>query len=340
MTSGIRRWLAPVAGALIAAALTGAPAPAAGAPHYIDLAKVPKPKITGAEIVAGLEDFVAKYPLRQNLVGPNNVAAAQFLADEAESYGFKSRILEFEVGTPPRTVRAVEAVKRGTVKPNNWLAFVAHYDIVPGQGATIQGAYDDGSGTNMLRYFGKAFSKQPMKHSIALLWFDGEENGLLGSRAYAAMMEEKGQAMDAVMGFDMNGIGYPAPYCICIYYGPRPEDAAKAVPLLEYVNFKYLKFPVSDGSPGTEEKWPFGTTGGICVCGANIRNSDERSFSQSYFTLRWAGMRQAIDYPGYHLPWDTVQLMEQVAGGRSNLEEGTENTFLSAYYTTFVLDNL
>jgi hypothetical protein len=325
--------------ALVAGSL-GAPGPAAGAPHYVNLAKVPKPDITGGEIISGLEDFVAKFPLRQNLVGPNNEAAANFLADEAKSYGFTTRILEFQAGTPPRTVRAVEAVRRGTTKPNNWIAFVAHYDIVPGQGATIQGAYDDGSGTNMLRYFGKAFSKLPMKHSIALLWFDGEENGLLGSQAYADMMAKQGQAIDAVMGFDMNGIGYPAPYCICVYYG-TPEDAAKAVPILEYVNYKYLKLPESDGSPGTAEKWPFGTEGGLCVCGPNIRNSDERSFAaKGYFSLRWAGMRQAIDYPGYHLPWDTVQLMEQVAGGRDNLEQGTENTFLSAYYTTFVLDNL
>jgi hypothetical protein len=32
--------------------------------------------------------------------------------------------------------------------------------------------------------------------------------------------------------------------------------------------------------------------------------------------------------------------MEVVAGGRENLEKGTENTFLSAYYSTFVVDNL
>jgi hypothetical protein len=32
--------------------------------------------------------------------------------------------------------------------------------------------------------------------------------------------------------------------------------------------------------------------------------------------------------------------MELVAGGRDLLEQGTENTFLSAYYTAFVVDNL
>ena len=135
------------------------------APNYIDLDKVPKPKITGAEIIAGLEEFVDKFPLRQNML-PNNVAAAEFLADEAKKNGFKTKILEFEVGN--RTVRVVEALKKGTTKPDEWISFIAHYDTVASAGVTIQGAYDDGSGTNILRYFGKAFSKVKTNRTIAL----------------------------------------------------------------------------------------------------------------------------------------------------------------------------
>nr|MDQ3878862.1 M28 family peptidase [Actinomycetota bacterium] len=176
---------------------------------------------------------------------------------------------------------------------------------------------------------------------IAIIWFDGEEWGLLGSHAYVADVQKKGMQFDAVLGFDMNGIAYPAPYCLCVYHGPNPEDAAKAVPLIDYVNYDFLKFPKSDGNPGTAELYPFGTESGVCNCGNNIRNSDESSFASAhYFTLRWTGMRQAKDYPGYHMPWDTIPLMEQVAGGRENLEKGTENTFDSAYYTAIALDHM
>lgn len=342
MTSKLRA-LALLALATALALPLGVPAQAARkAPRFVNLDKVAKPGITGAEIVAGLEDFVERFPLRQNTIGRDNVAAAEFLAEEAEGHGFEVRILELEAGTPSRTVRVVEAVRRGTTKPNNWLAFVAHYDTVApdGAGVTVQGAYDDGSGTNFLRYFGKVFSKVPTKRSVALLWFDAEENGLLASKAYADMIVEEGQKIDAALGFDMTGIGYPAPYCICVYYGTI-EDGAKAVPIAEYVNYDYLKLPESDGGTGREQQWPFGVEGGLCVCGPNVRNSDERSFAaKGIFTMRWAGMHDAADYPGYHQPWDTVALMEQVAGGRENLEKGTENTFLSAYYTAMVLDNL
>lgn len=336
---------AGVSAVVAAALLAGPQSVSAGAKaRYIDLDKVPKPRVTGADIISGLEEYVDKFPMRQNKL-PNNEAAASFLAAEAKKNGFKSRILEFETGgAASRTVRVVEAVKRGTKKPNEWIGFIAHYDAVApdGAGATVQGAYDDASGANMLRYFGKAFSKIKTNRSIALLWFDAEENGLLASQAYTDYLE-KNKKVDfyAGLGFDMVGIGYPAPYCICVYHGPMPADAAKALPIIDYVNFQYLKFPEGDGNPGAQYKWPLGGPGHVCSCGPNIRNSDERNFAaKGWFTMRWTGMRTAADYPGYHYPWDTVPFMEQVAGGRANLEQGSENTFKSAYYTTFVLDNL
>jgi Peptidase family M28 len=334
-----------VAVALTAAALLaplGATAPVVAkskAPHYTDLKKIPKPKITGAEIITGLEELVAQYPMRQSTLPLDNAGTSEFLAKEAKKYGFKTRILELETGDPTvPVVRVIEAVKRGTTKPDEWIAFVAHYDTVE---QTLQGAYDDGSGTNIMRFFGKAFSKIKTKHSIALLWFDGEEQGLLASDIYTKQLKEKGQKIKVAMGFDMVGIGYPARYCICIYYGPTPEDAAIAVPVAEHVNFRGLKFPEGDGGPTAAEKWPLGTEPHVCICGPNIRNSDESNFAeQGYFTMRWTGMRTAADYPGYHQPWDTVQFMEAVAGSREILEEGTENTFLSAYYTAMVIDSL
>jgi hypothetical protein len=139
----------------------------------------------------------------------------------------------------------------------------------------------------------------------------------------------------------MVGIGFPARYCICVYHGPNPRDVRTAVPLINYVNFDYLDFPKGDGGAAATEKWPMGTKGHVCNCGPNIRNSDESNFAEAgYFTLRWTGMRTAMDYPGYHQPWDTIPFMEEVAGGRKTLERGTQNTFTSAYYTALVLDNL
>lgn len=325
-----------VALAAVAQGLGAAPVAAKKSP-YIDLDKIPKPKITGADIIEGLEEFVADYGMRQSTLGIDNEGAAEFLAAEAKKNGFKTRILELEVNDPlVDTVRVVEAIKKGTTKPDEWITFISHYDTVE---QTLQGAYDDGSGTNMMRFFAKAFSKVKTNRSIVMLWFDAEEQGLLASQAYAEMLKKKGQKVTAGLGFDMVGIGYPARYCICIYHGAL--DGGFTEPIIDYVNFKYLKYPEGDGGPGATAKWPVGTEPHVCSCGANIRNSDESNFAEvGYPTIRWAGMRTAVDYPGYHQPWDTVPFMELVAGGRDILEEGTYNTFISAYYTAMVLDNL
>ncbi len=337
-TRYLRRGIVALAVALAAVApgLGAAPVAAKKSP-YIDLDKVPKPKITGGEIIAGLEEFVAEYGMRQSSLPLDNIPASEFLAKEAKKYGFKTRILEFEVSDPlVETVRVVEAVKKGTTKPDEWITFISHYDTVE---QTLQGAYDDGSGTNMMRYFAKAFSKIKTNRSIVLLWFDAEEQGLLASQAYAEMLKKKGQEVTAGLGFDMVGIGYPARYCICIYHGQL--DGSITEPIIDYVNFDYLEFPKGDGGPGATAKWPIGTDPHVCSCGPNIRNSDESNFAeQGFVTFRWAGMRTAADYPGYHQPWDTVPFMELVAGGRDILEEGTYNTFISAYYTALVVDNL
>ncbi len=322
---------------------SGVPAAAKSKTSFVDLKKVPKPKITGAEIIKGLEEFVEKYPLRQSVLADtpvgSNIQVAEFLAKETKKLGYDTRVIEYDglsqTGGP---VRVVEAVKKGTTKPNEWIAFVAHYDTIASAGVTLQGAYDDGTGTNIMRYFAKAFSKIKTKRSIALLWFDAEETGLTASDAYTNELPA-GVKFHAAMGFDMVGIGYPARYCICVYHGAL--DAPLAAPIIDYVNFDFLGFPSGDGGPGAAAKWPVGTDPHVCMCGPNIRNSDESNFaSKGIFTLRWTGMRTASDYPGYHQPWDTVPFMEQVAGGRDLLEQGTENTFLSAYYTAFVLDAL
>ena len=321
---------------LLLPALNPLPRPAAATPKglkLIDLKKVPKPKITGAEIIEGLEEFVDRFPLRQQGLA-NNLAAAEFLAAEAKKNGFKSRILDFPTARPAPQDKAlvVEAIKKGTKKPNEWIALIAHYDIVAGAGIgggpmTVHGAYDDGSGTNMLRFFGKAFKKIKTDRSLVLLWFDAEENGKLASAAYTEMLANRGQKVHAAFGFDMVGIGHPAPYCICIYHGQNPADGLLAEPIVRHVNFDFLGFPQGDGGPAAAQKWPLGGEGHVCFCGINPRNSDEQNFAkQGWFSMRWTGMRLASDYPGYHQPWDTVPFMELVAEGRDNLEGGAPRT--------------
>lgn len=60
------------------------------------------------------------------------------------------------------------------------LCVSAHYDSVP-QG---KGAYDNLSGAGIVFELALAFAKNPARRPITFVWFDGEELGLLGSRAF------------------------------------------------------------------------------------------------------------------------------------------------------------
>lgn len=323
-------------GVACAQAVTVVEAKSMGRPRVRpNLDTYPRPRITGAQLIAGLEEFVARFPLRQALL-PNNDAAAGFLGSEAEGLGFETRIIEFEAGNPSRTVKVVEAVKRGRAKPEEWIVFVGHYDIANPTftGFTVEGAYDNGSGANLLRYFARAFSKVATRRSIAIIWAGDEDTtGFVSTTAYAQMLRQGGQKVTAVLGFDMAGIGYPAPYCICIYWGPVFPDLT--VPIIDYVNFSYLGFPEGEASPA----WPFGTEGAVCNCGPAQGGYGEAPFaSAGYPTIRWHGLSGPGAYPWWHTPMDTVRGMEIVAGSRADLEAGMLNTFLSGYYTAAMLD--
>src|SRR3954454_11222418 len=96
--------------------------------------------------------------------------------------------------------------------------------------------------------------------------------------------------------------------------------------LLKHVNYDVLRFP---NGPNLVE-----------VRGINVRNSDEASWDKlGYPTLRWAGLRTAGNYPQYHMPGDTMDTIDSVAGGRTFFEQGLRNTLMSSYYTELTVDN-
>lgn len=320
--------------ALVLAALGAAFVVPAGAKHgakYFPLEVLPAPTVTGKEMVDRLEQFERDYPYRHTAT-PNDLLAADYFRAQAAGMGYDARIEKVAVApSVPDTaspLQAVVATKRGTTLPDEWILFVGHYDTVP---QTVTGTYDNGSGSNMILFLAKALANVPTNRSLMFVWYNGEENGVLTSQRHATELKGAGTKITAVLGFDMVGIAYPvatpdANSCLCLFHGVTSGEAAAAKPLLEYVNFEFLGFPA-----GSRD---------VRYVGQNTRNSDERSFAaQGYRTFRWAGRATAASYSQYHGALDNLTTMITEAGGREYLQQGSENTLRSAYYTALSVDN-
>ena len=185
--------------------------------------------------------------------------------------------------------------------------FGAHLDSMVG---TITGTYDDGSGIPHRHGAGRAFKDVPTHRTLVFSWYNGEEEGALGSAEHAAAFKAAGKKVSAYLGFDMVGIAWP----LGASWSPvtRTACASGAAPVTR---------------PSTS-CWPRSTTSScgfpkgkrmVSLEGVNVRNSDEASWADAgYPTMRWAGQRKAADYPGYHLPNDDIARSVRAPGAVSS----------------------
>jgi aminopeptidase YwaD len=75
----------------------------------------------------------------------------------------------------------------GTVCPDSFLVYTAHYDHLGtlGKSTFFPGANDNASGTSMMLVLARYFSRNPQRYSVVFIGLTGEEAGLLGSGFFA-----------------------------------------------------------------------------------------------------------------------------------------------------------
>jgi aminopeptidase YwaD len=74
----------------------------------------------------------------------------------------------------------------GTLRPDSFLVFTAHYDHLGGLGADtyFPGANDNASGVSLLMSLAKYYAQNPQPYSMVFICFAGEEAGLVGSKYF------------------------------------------------------------------------------------------------------------------------------------------------------------
>jgi len=101
----------------------------------------------------------------------------------------------------------LEATKTGTLYPDQYYIICAHYDDTS-QNPYVRapGADDNGSGTATVIEAARIFKDYNFDYSIRFVLFAGEEQGLVGSHAYAQSAYQNGEQIQGVLNMDM--IGY------------------------------------------------------------------------------------------------------------------------------------
>ncbi|MFD2248490.1 M28 family metallopeptidase [Pontibacter ruber] len=109
------------------------------------------------------------------------------------------------------TTQNVLAFVEGSIRPDSFIVFTAHYDHLGGQGEEVYfpGANDNASGTAMLLELASFYS-QPQnrpKYSMAFIAFTAEEAGLLGSFHYVQHPLFPLSQIRFLLNFDLLGTG-------------------------------------------------------------------------------------------------------------------------------------
>lgn len=126
---------------------------------------------------------------------PENAKARAYLVSEMRRLGLAPVGASFEqpFAMPrrnrPDSVRGVNVVAqvRGTRFPERAIVVSAHFDhVAPRNGNVYNGADDNASGTAALLQLAAHFQRHKPEHTLIFAFFDAEEMGLLGARAFVA----------------------------------------------------------------------------------------------------------------------------------------------------------
>jgi hypothetical protein len=100
--------------------------------------------------------------------------------------------------------RNVIATLTGVSRPGRQILLTAHLDDMPGSAYAIApGADDNGSGSVTVLRAAQIMAALPFEKTIRFICFTGEEQGLVGSSAYALAAAARGDTIDAVVNLDM-----------------------------------------------------------------------------------------------------------------------------------------
>jgi hypothetical protein len=130
-------------------------------------------------------------------------AARDQIVAQLQGYGFSPTLQSFNASHGDNIIVEIP----GALAPNKYVVIGAHYDSLNGSGSSqpAPGADDNASGSAAVLELARVFANSgPYEHTLRLVWFAGEEQGLLGSAYNAQQSKLAGQEILGMLNTDMN----------------------------------------------------------------------------------------------------------------------------------------
>lgn len=189
----------------------------------------------------------------------------------------------------------------GAQQPQEIVILSAHLDSVNGAGASqpAPGAQDNASGSAALLEAARLFRGVSFARTVQIVWFTGEEQGLLGSKAFVEKLDDP-QAVQGVINLDMFGYDSDSDRCFELHVGTLPASDAVGACIVQSINAYDLDLPRHDyltkGATGSSDHSRFWDKGiGAVEVLENLFNNQQPG-----------GCQNADQSPYYHTAGDTA----------------------------------
>ena len=228
---------------------------------------------------------------------PGNARARAFIENAIKRIGLRPLkdslsapfIATSRTGTDLHGVNIVSLL-RGRMHPDRFIVISAHYDhLGVRNGVTYSGADDNASGSAAVLAIAQWYKYHPPENSMLFVWFDGEESGLVGAKAFVEHPPVPIEKIIANVNLDMvsrnaKGELYAS--------GASPYPVMK--PLLDSLAATARVKLILGHDTGTgQSNW--------------IQQSDQGPFHLKKIPFVYFGVE---DHPDYHKPTDKFERIE------------------------------
>ncbi|MCK4894041.1 MAG: M28 family peptidase [Calditrichia bacterium] len=222
---------------------------------------------------------------------------------------------------PDASLNNVLTTKIGTTYPDQYYIICAHYDDMP-SGPVAPGADDNGSGTAAVIEAARILAPYNFKYSIRFVLFSGEEQGLVGSQAYASQAAAAGDQILGALNMDMIGYDGNNDGRMEIHAGTMLNS--QIIGNLMVANISTFQLPLvadylTSGSSGASDHASFWSAGYPAI----MHIEDFQDFTPYYHTVNdlLSTLRQSYFHDNAKLTIGTLAMLAQLDGEPTGLPQ-------------------